>query len=50
MPQIFILIDKSEINSENINSFYARREMMQYQADKLNAELKNTVWILQPNY
>lgn len=48
MKQIFILIEKSEVN--NINGFYDRREMYQYEADNLNSKLIRLIWILQPNY
>jgi hypothetical protein len=48
MKQVFILIEKNEIN--NINDFYGRQEMTRSQADNLNSELKNIIWILQPNY
>ncbi len=48
MKQVFILIEKSEVN--NINGFYERKEMMQYEADNLNSNLTNLVWVLCPNY
>ncbi len=52
MKQLFILIEKSELkNLESVNSFYDRKEMMQYQADNLNEDLASSslVWVLQPN-
>ena len=48
MKQVFILIEKREVN--NITGFYGRKEMMQFEADNLNRKLKNTIWVLQPNY
>jgi hypothetical protein len=48
MKQVFILIEKTEVN--NINGFYDRQEMARSKADNLNSELKNTIWVLQPNY
>lgn len=48
MKQVFILIEKSEM--KNINGFYDRKEMTQYEADNLNSELTNTIWVLTPNY
>lgn len=49
MKQIFILIEKSEF--KNINGFYDRKEMMQYEADNLNRELPNNlIWVLTPNF
>lgn len=47
MKQIFILIGKSEI--KNITGFYDRKEMMAHEADNLNQDLKDTIWVLQPN-
>ena len=48
MKQVFILIDKTEVN--NINGFYDRKEMMQHDADRLNADItNNTIWVLTPN-
>ena len=48
MKQVFILIDKTEVN--NINGFYDRKEMMQHDADRLNAAItNNTIWVLTPN-
>lgn len=49
MKQVFILIEKSEVNNIGLG-FYDRKEMMAYEAANLNADLKTTVWILQPNY
>jgi hypothetical protein len=49
MKQLFILIEKSELkNLESVNSFYDRKEMMQYQADNLNEDLASSVlvWVL----
>lgn len=48
MKQIFILIDKSEV--DNITGFYDRREMTANQAAHLNSDLETTVWVLTPNY
>ena len=48
MKQVFILIEKTEIN--NINGFYNRKELRLSEAVNLNSELKNTIWVLQPNY
>ncbi len=48
MKQVFILILKSDIN--NVNGFFDRREMMQYEADNLNSQLTDLVWVLTPNY
>ena len=47
MKQVFILIEKSE--TKNINGFYDRREMAQYEATNLNTDLKNTIWVLTPD-
>lgn len=48
MKQVFILIEKSEINQ--IDGFYDRKEMMQYEVTNLNLSLIKTVWVLQPNF
>ena len=48
MKKVFILIEKSEIN--NIRAFYNRKEMFEFEAINLNADLKNTIWVLMPNY
>ena len=48
MKQVFILIEKSEV--ENVNGFYNRKELFQFEADNLNAYLSNLIWVLQPNY
>ena len=51
MKQIFILIYKSEVkNYKTVDGFFDRREMLQYEADNLNSDLTDTVWILTPNY
>lgn len=48
MKQVFILIEKTEIN--NITDFYFRKEMQQFEADILNTTLNTTIWVLQPNF
>ena len=48
MKQVFILIFKSEI--DKINGFFDRREMYQYEANNLNTDLTDTIWVLTPNY
>ena len=48
MKQVFILIEKSEV--KNINGFYDRKEMMQFEANNLNLDLVNTIWVLTPDY
>jgi hypothetical protein len=51
MKQIFILVFKHEAtNPQNINSFFDRKEMQIHEAERLNDNLKNTIWILTPNY
>lgn len=47
MKQVFILIEKSE--QSNVNSFYERKEMMQYEADNLNKGMFRLIWVLEPN-
>lgn len=48
MKQIFILIYKSEANS--INGFFDRKVMMAYEAENLNSDLTDLIWVLEPNY
>ena len=49
MKQVFILIEKTEVN--NINGFYDRKEMMQHEAERLNSIIANdTIWVLMPNH
>ena len=48
MKFIFILIFKEDV--KNVTDFFDRKEMQMHEAKNLNDNLKNLVWILQPNY
>ena len=51
MKQIFILVFKHEAtDTQKINSFFDRKEMQTHEAQRLNENLQNTIWILTPNY
>ncbi len=51
MKQVFILIFKSEVNNYNsVDGFFNRKEMYQFEANNLNSDLDDLIWILTPNY
>ena len=51
MKFIYILVFKYEAqNSQSINGFFDRKEMMMHEADNLNSDLTDTIWIITPEY
>jgi hypothetical protein len=49
MKFIYILVFKHEAqNPQSINGFFDRKEMMMHEADNLNCDLKDIIWIITP--
>jgi len=46
MKFIYILVFKSDL--KNLTGFFDRREMMLHEAEHLNNELTDLIWIQQP--
>ena len=49
MKFIYILVFKHEAESKRYNGFFDRKEMYMYEADNLNSDLTDTIWVTTPN-